>query len=201
MRPAVYPIHAPANQKQAWSTISLENLLSGRSSGRPRLWGSDKRRLALALASSVLGLYQTPWLTQDLHSLEIIFLQRPGKSLFGSAFLARPRSTQGLSSASAGHILTLVTSNQTLFNLGVLLIELGLGRRVDVSEFRSISQLTLQVEEECGGRYATAVNGCIWRGFDCSSSDLEDEQFSAAVYTGVVSVLEEDLNQFLTCLS
>ena len=190
----LYPIRALVNEKHAWSTIVLDDILTGKlGNTKSRLRDYERRKLALALASSVLQLYQTPWLNDDLQTSEITFLQRPGVSPFQSAFLTKPISAQAQSVSSAFNKMTMLIRNRTLFNLGILLIELCLQQKVDPSDLMRIDELIMEVEIKFGSRYESVVRRCIGCVFTYNSTDLSDERFSATVYTEVVSVLEDDV--------
>lgn len=108
--------------------VSLADLLS---SG---LWKSKPRsKLGLKLASMVLQLYKTPWLRDDWGKEDVLFVQQgDGEVLIDRPFL-KPRFTLPLLQeeqirAAAG---TLNMHVPTLFALGVVLIELHLGKPIE----------------------------------------------------------------------
>ncbi|KAF7506263.1 hypothetical protein GJ744_012071 [Endocarpon pusillum] len=102
--------------------------------------------------------------------------------------------------------------NPVLFALGVLLIELCLGKPLEelkrpdertcdgsvdaVLDWVAADRLVEDVYLEGGSRCGDAVRHCVRCDFDRRGTSLEDEDFQQAVYEGVVSLLEDDLKQF-----
>ena len=175
----------------------------------------DKLHLAVIIASSVLQLYETPWL-QATWSSDDIFFGQPEKKLmhervFVSKFTTDDRQAQ--QSGARLHATLPLVPNDSIFALGILLIELCLsaslaelrkpedvtaaGGTVNaVSDFITATRLIDDVYQEGGSRYGSAVRRCIRCEFDQRRSNLDDDGFRQAVYMGVVKVLEEDLESF-----
>ena len=80
-----------------------------------------------------------------------------------------------------------------MFNLGVLLIELCLERKLVPADMMMVDELIVEVANKFGWRYESVVRRCIGCMFRYGNTDLRDERFCAAVYTEVVSVLEDDV--------
>jgi hypothetical protein len=104
--------------------------------------------------------------------------------------------------------------NETVFALGISLIELSLGRTLRYFQTKddlgpdgepnfltdlSIAQrlVTEQVQEKEGARYANTVNRCINCIFDGFDPSLEDEQFRQAFYQSAVIPLKEVRDDFI----
>jgi len=198
---ALYPVPVAVNEKQSWSTTTLETILSDGAQPQKPFRNSERRRLALTFASNVLQLYETPWLEKDLRNKEIAFLKQSGHASYNHPFLSKSISSKQETQNSPVVSPNPLIRNLTLFNLGFLLIELCLGRPVDKAEITGIERLIFEVRDRYGGRYETAVRRCIYCDFGCQTTDLGDAKFCTAVYDGVVTVLAEDLKEFTYGLS
>lgn len=78
----VYPCQHLSNGGQLqWSSYSLQQVLTEQVTTGVRLTQTDKLRIALYLASSVLQLYKTPWLDDQWGHKDVYFVQRPGATL------------------------------------------------------------------------------------------------------------------------
>lgn len=109
-----------------------------------------------------------------------------------------------------------VIRNQTLYSLGILLIELWYGKLIE--QLQAPSDLDCagtpgatwctaerpvdnELEFEAGKRYSDAVRRCIRCDFDRSDMNLNNESFQRAVFDGVVVPLETTLQQWSSQLS
>lgn len=184
---------------------------------------SARKTLAMTLASSVLQLYGTPWLPAKWKSDDILFIHaqdlRPHLAPHVST-LVTPEMTEAPSKSPATSpkkgFMSPNIRDEVTFGLGILLIELCLGKPIDqlrtpsdlnpdgsehvTTDFRTATRLLDDIYEEAGGRYGDAVRRCIYCEFDQRKTTLEDPLFRRAVYQGVVCPLEEDLAEF-HCLS
>jgi hypothetical protein len=215
----IYPLDAPTCQtnQQHWTAYTLRQVLTPRAGvgfGR-RLMQHDKFKLAVDLASSVLQLYKTPWLNDNWGKDDVYLVRRPGSSLNTvyqhlfiyrkfSSFTAQPDSINQPPARS-------IIRNQTLFTLGILLIELLYGS--SINELQTAQDLNCQgtpgvvwctaerlIEEEitleAGQPYSDAVRRCIRCDFNRKTSSLDDQDFQQAVFDGVVAPLEKTLQRF-----
>ncbi|KAF2005541.1 hypothetical protein P154DRAFT_518305 [Amniculicola lignicola CBS 123094] len=211
--------HSMSNQQQ-WTTYSLGDALRRAPNVTRRLTQHDKLRIAVHLASSVLQLHQTPWLSEQLQKDDVYFLLRPGAStakLYEHPYVCRkvvpPSIAHGNTTQPALAGACRVIRNQTLFTLGILLIELWYGKSIE--ELQTTADLNCQgtpgvtwctaqrlveneIEFEAGKRYSDAVRRCILCDFDRKDVSLDEEGFQQAVYEGVVALLEKTLHQFST---
>ncbi|KAH6019993.1 hypothetical protein HBI83_109330 [Parastagonospora nodorum] len=211
----IYPCQLPTsqdNQKQ-WSAYTLRQILTQPAGTGPKLALVDTYKIALDLASSVLQLYETPWLSNDWSDADVYFVHRPGTSLataYQHPFIYRDLST----ATSQDSVTQLPTDslirNQVLFALGVVLIELLYGMPIeelqtsqDASSSSGIAWRVAerlireqQIELRSGIHYANAVRKCIRCDFDMAQWRLEDHDFQQAVYSGVVVPLERTLRHF-----
>ena len=211
----IYPLKRPSVDKEKWSAVSLQNLIPQKPTIQHRFTRGDKLRLAVILASSVLQLYETPWLEKTWQRDDIMFIHAANGPLYEQPFVSRSfptnKSSQRPGITSKPSMMPAIR-NPVLFALGVLLIELCLGKpleelkrpdertrdgSVDAAlDWVAADRLVEDVYLEGGSRYGDAVRHCIRCDFDRRETSLEDEDFQQAVYEGVVSLLEDDLKQF-----
>lgn len=193
--------------------VSLADLLTTRKHNAP-LSGGDSRRLAAALAFGMLRLHDTPWLKNQWSHTDITFFEKNGAILTAHPFIstdmhAQPSIQQQVTSHSANPMIR----NETVFALGVLLIELCMetsfhelqknagdlnpdGSKHLASDIVTANRMLDQVYSKFGARYGDAVRRCILCEFDQRKTSLEDEAFRRAVYDNVVAVLDEEVRQF-----
>lgn len=208
-RHALYPRGAVLKQCAA---KSLHEVLPG-AHGTAALSRGNRLRLAVNISKSVLQLYRTPWLLSQWTTHDIRFIQTGKEPSYEDAFICRDLSSshsQPTSTKKAPFI-----RNETLFALGILLIELCFGRFIE--DFRTADDFTgtdymsrmltmytiasrlleqRKVFKEAGARYEYAVHRCIHCSFNHLTADLDDDEFCEAVYDEVVRRLEEDLQNF-----
>ena len=188
--------------------------------------GFEKRNLALCLASTVLQLHDTPWLKHSLAARSVMFLRSApvnGRLIIRQPFVsekfaARSDAVRALELAAADQrvssaaVRQRIVRNETLFQLGLLLIELWFGQPFrtlstqeddtinralpELSEFFTATRLLDRVSSEAGRKWSDAIRRCIRCDFDIADSSLENEDFRRAVFQGVVVPLEEDLKHF-----
>lgn len=205
------------------SIKSLADLLSERNcdtaspivaSGDLPLARGERLGLALTVASSVLQLYDTPWLHQYWSKRDILVDMTRKQEILERAFISElfpPPTTSDI----PGYNLSYPFRNLTLFCLGVVLIEITLGRTLesmrteddplnengepDMLTHLSIARRLLEtgtILTEAGIRYGDVVYRCIWSEFGVLNTSLDNADFRHAVYDGVIAPLEEDLKIF-----
>lgn len=209
----IYPRTAPNLR-----SISLGQAMTEHVRGPLRM--SDKKYLAVTLASSLLQLCGTPWWGRHwrLDDIVLIYGTEALKYDFKAAHISMPISASekveslkwnGPSNTAAA---CPNIRNEFTFGLGILLIELCLGKTIEqlripsdlnpdgtehvTTDFRTATRLLDEVYQEAGGRYGDAVRRCIYCEFDQRKASLDEPSFRRAVYERVVYWLEEDLNQF-----
>jgi hypothetical protein len=201
--------------QRQWTSFSLQQVLTKRSNVTRDPTQLDKLQIATKLSSNVLQLHNTPWLNNDWKSSDIFFLYRSGAippSIYENPFVYSTLSLQRAKSTQAQRTTSRVIRNQTLFALGVLLIELWYGQPLE--ELQSASDLDHQgtpgiawctatriaeeeIEFQAGKRYADAVRRCIRCEFgEHRTPDLQSESFQQTVFEGVVVPIEKTLEQF-----
>lgn len=214
----IYLLEPPAGNDQAsnqkWTAYTLRQVLSRHVSVRKRLTQLDKFRVAVDLASSVLQLYKTPWLEESWNEDDVYFVLRPGahpSTIYQHPFIYRKFSSITTKPCHSASPARRVIRNQTLFTLGILLIELLYGKPIE--ELQMPHDLECQgtpgvawctaerlIEEEiafeAGPLYSDAVRRCIRCDFNRNESSLDNRDFQRAVFDGVVAPLEKTLQRF-----
>ncbi|KAK3314878.1 hypothetical protein B0H66DRAFT_563859 [Apodospora peruviana] len=214
----VYP-HSSLADGGDWSVVSLRQVLTNSpGTAGPSLLYGDKLRLAWTIASSVLQLHGTPWISTTPTLGDIYLVQRNGQPYYQDAFVlkhlpeAPPPPTQIPATTT-----TPTAKNITPLALGVLLVELILGQtmasfrpspqgpdinlptaansRSDLlADYDTAMKYLDRVNMIGGANYENAVRRCIRGGYYYQpNSDVDDEVLQTDVFVGVVSLLEEDL--------
>ena len=114
-------------------TKTLEDALTAANSHSQRIPLPEKLNLAKFLAQAVLRFHSTPWMTEEWRSRDVVFfgINDLSQDPLCSPFLRTRVSTSSASikqpSAGSGSVPPKRTfiRNQTLFNLGVMLVELA----------------------------------------------------------------------------
>ena len=201
----------------SFDSFSLGTVLGeGAQQSGVKLSVADSRRLALSLALGTLRLHDTPWMGKRWDRNDITLLKQNGKILAEHPFVS---SNLHATTGSSHKRLSSLTScagvrNETLFALGVVLIELCLEKPFDqlyapedlgtdgnkhaASDLLTATRLLDEVYDRAGGKYGDAVRRCILCEFDHRKPSLDDDSFCKTVYDNVVVVLEEDVRQFFS---
>lgn len=205
----VYPVRTEQDYSN-WSTISLKNVLDNKASV-PLLRFRDKQKLAAIIASNVLQHPGSSWLPDMVTSDDILFINRQGKELYEQAFVAkRLPETEAVEPPCNPMNSTDCIQNRMLFGLGIVLLEIALGRTLDSlrgpseQSLRRSSRNLLQdykiaeehldmVKRSGGEDYGRAVQRCIRCEFLSRNHSLDDDEFRQEVYGTVVAPLEENV--------
>lgn len=196
---------------------------TGRTWKRQSFSQGVKHQLASTLGSTVLQLHSTPWLEgwdkQDIQYLP----EAEGDTARSPTIPVQPyisrrfsSSKSRMSSVSSSKTATQVQSfarNETLFTLGVVLIEIAynkpiedlvepgdLARTAAMTRHFTALRLHKQIQLEMGKQYQRAVVGCLFCDFgaEFSDADLKVPQFQRKVLEHVVLPLEEAMKPFST---
>jgi hypothetical protein len=227
-----YAIHAVRRHPRALASqdiVCLKDLISApaptpttaicSSTLKVYLTRKERLQLALILASTMLQLHTTPWLSERWGKSDILFLRQLGGShgpLIEQPYISKPfKSYKALpptdlpaNKSPPGSIIR----NKSVFDLGVLLIELCFNKSLEqmqtaddldddgkVNSYTTLStanRLIPEVYAEAGVRYGDAVRRCIRCDFDQREETFESDEFRQAVYQRVVAPLEDDLRDF-----
>jgi hypothetical protein len=210
-----YYIHSVFPPTTHGDDISLAQLLSRKENESiPALLGRDKYELAVILATSILQLHSTPWMSNSNWKEDVRFVRAKGKDA-PFAYIKRRlnEDAHDATSAKRNSIHSLIR-NEIIFGLGVTLIELSLGRPLRhfqteedlgpngepnfLTDLSIAQRLVMrQIHETEGARYANTTNRCINCLFDEIDPNLEDEQFRQAFYQSTVVPLREVRDDFI----
>ena len=191
-------------------TVSLKSLLA---QGLPKK--KDRLILGVKLTSSLLQLHNTPWLAESWGSPDVLFMTNDDNPLLDKPWLSKhfpsPTCTI-LPRQSTGQPLCAEVRNQSMFALGVVLIELWFGKPLEnlremidlgprgeanaVTDFATTRRLSEAIYNDAGEWYGDAVRRCIYSDFNQRYTSLDTETLKEAVHRGVVLPLESHLSLF-----
>lgn len=178
---------------------------------------TDGKPANIPYRSGVLSLWSTPWLHEIWGRKDITLISRDGKLLSQHPFISQNVRLQAQSTTTAcapSDIAALLIKNQTLFSLGIILIELCMGMSMDdlrnpgelnadgskseFSDFQTADRLLKMeiISDKFGKRWSDVVRRCIHCELDETKRSLEDLGFRKAVYNKILVELEEDSRQF-----
>lgn len=204
----VYPIGS-TDDSDTWSIVTLHDVLEHKGGLPPLSSLAQRVRLAFAVASSVLQLSSTPWLTDVLTSKNLHFFRRGECLSYQSPFILRSLPECHLQSLSIDdevrRPVNIPMNNTTLFALGILLLEIILGSTFDklreqhekgsfagdelgvIRDSITARRLLEQHVALINPSYKTVVERCM----GCTAShSLDEEDFRCEVYNSVVLELE-----------
>jgi hypothetical protein len=210
-----YYIHAVYPPTTHGDDLSLAQLLS-RKEGKadiPSMSSRDRYELAVLLATSVLQLHSTGWLNSRNWREDVRFVRAKGKKAPFAYIRKRFHHGEPLRKPSEPTI-DLIRKNEIIFDLGIVLIELSLGKSLRsfqrpedlgpdglpnyLTDLAIATRLvTNEVQDKEGPRYADTVNRCIHCIFDGIDPSLENEQFRQAFYQSAVLPLHAVRDDFM----
>ena len=177
----------------------------------------DRLYIAMTLASSVLQLDGTPWLSKFWKTSHVLvpYPSEPVITTTSSAIhpyitCESPNATSSSASSDSSCISeSHLIHNEVLFALGLVLMQLSFGknlsdlrkntdvRRDDLStDIMTAKRLLDHVYVESGAKYGDAVRRCLHCPFDVRDFSLDNDQFRDAVFNSIVTPLVEDFNVF-----
>lgn len=223
--PPIQPTRFSENAETVNLANLLSMSVSGNSSDQTRTVSMTLSRLerysiAVTLASSLLQLYSSPWIEETWSKNDVYFLvaaeSSPRPILVDKPYITRnftshtPQSSMTSSNEQAGRN----ASTKSIQALGIMLLELCFGEAIedqpirlkylgpdgqpnDMTDFCT-AQHWLQHDAlgEAGPEYAEAIRRCLFCAFGPKSTDLEDDELRAAIYSEVVEPLEAAVRQF-----
>lgn len=202
----------PIVNQDSFGTMSLRDIL-GRKQGAPHLSVANRQRLAASLAIVLLRLHGTPWLDKQWGHREITFFSNGGRVLVEHPFLSTKLDTPSTNRSPAVYFTSSAAiRNESLFALGILLIELCLHRPFEdlllpadlnadgtkhaTTEYCAALRLLDTITGEASLEYVEVTRQCIECHFNQGAASLDNEIFREAVYDNVVTVLEEEASRF-----
>ena len=205
------------------NSIKLSDLFVGSNSkanisSSYRLDWFDRRYLALCLASTVLQLYDTPWLGSSWCANDILFVRQLSadrrpliRQPFVSCAFAAQRQLDHQTTSQCDSACRLIR-NKTIFDLGVVLIELCFrkplqlfqtpedrgpdGKPTEFTDYLTATRLIDKVTSKAGAPWGRAIRRCLYCEFDQDTTSLTNQGFRQAVYQGVVKELQNDLKHY-----
>lgn len=179
----------------------------------------ERYSIALTLASSLLQLYSSPWIGETWSKNDIYFLKAaagsPRPIVVDKPFITRNFTSHSLQSSvnSMSEQVGRNTSTKSIQALGIMLLELCFGEAIEDQSIRSkylcdgrpndmtdfcTAKYWLESDAlgEGGPDYAEAIRRCLFCAFGRKSTDLEDDELRAAIYTEVVEPLEDAVRKF-----
>jgi hypothetical protein len=215
----VYSVAGPGSKDLISDAASLKEIICGNRSISPRQKydtrpniriPTDMSRctLALTLASSVLQLHDTPWLPQSWETKDIFLLKsHSGTTIPSEFYVSRTFTSSPAAQAIAKRCR--IAKNDTIFALGVALLELAHGAPVhslidkskdlndegnedSTTPYLIASRLAQELNNYESENYAKAVLRCVNCNFDTFTFSFDDSEFRAKFYEGVVVPLQED---------
>lgn len=194
-------------------SVSLFNLLSSTHNtvtnprtGKPlKLSRKDRKALAVKLSTAVLQMYSTPWIGKNWSKRDIIFqcLNETAPTLLSvqGPYLLQQFDTGGKYPSAN---VTVSETQEIIFRLGVLLLELCIGEALedqlqnqnsqdsDIKDIVACNSATVydwwerSAMGEEGPEVANAIGKCLRFEFHSESRSLHYEEFRNAVYNEVV---------------
>ena len=208
----------PNNQLVDSASQSVETLVDLlKQSSRPGHWtNADARRLAVPLAAGVLRLHDTPWLSNTWDNREVSIFRRNGKLLADHPFVSSSLRVAPIpaSSLTGPSIAAQIIRNRTLFTLGIMLVEMCMGKPMhelhksselnadgtehELSDYQTATRLLdmEEVSDRFGQRWSNVARRCIYCDLNQTSTSFDDVGFQQAVYNEVLAELEEERRQF-----
>ncbi|KAK0663859.1 hypothetical protein DIS24_g1021 [Lasiodiplodia hormozganensis] len=172
-RLSLYRPHKPFKTQETTSILSLGSVLASNAIGHRRFSAGHRLRLAVLLSTNLLQLYRTPWLADTWDHNDIAFLDGIGDDSLKDPFVScNTNHVNDSSPADNGIPVSAwedMVLNRSLFALGILLIELCLGKPFEelrdeamagkgrvsaASDFAVANQLLDEVMNEFGDRWA-----------------------------------------------
>ena len=191
-------------------TVSLKSLLA---QDLPKK--KDRLILGVKLTSSLLQLHNTSWLAESWGSPDVLFMTKDDNPLLEKPWLSKhfpSPSCTILPRQSTGQPLCAEVRNQSMFALGIVLIELWFGKTLEnlretkdlgprgevnaITEFATARRLSEAIYSDAGEWYGDAVRRCIYCDFNQRYNSLDTETLKEAVHRGVVLPLESHLSLF-----
>ena len=189
---------------RCWPVISLRDVLENEDNTL-HLPYRDRLQLAVVISSNILQLHGSPWLPDTIRSHDILFIRKHNYPIYDRPFVMKQLPNNDLTIGKDGECIPPLC-NPTLLSLGILLIELILGKTFDslrtprdpvassnlLVDYMVAQRLVGQVRM-ASSNYGTAVTRCIGGDLHKDSYCLDSEDFCQEVYSGVVALLERDL--------
>lgn len=186
-------------------------------SKRQKLSNRTKTQLAFTLGSTMLQLHSTPWLDQ-WKKQDVLYFPEPGSDMvqalvqpYISRRFSSTMSPDGATVASNSSAALGFAPNETLFTLGLILIEIAYNKTIEalaepgemaqmaaVSQYVTAMRIRKEIGMKMGMQYQRAVDGCLMCQFGVQglNADLKSLDFQRKFLEHVVTPLEESMLVF-----
>lgn len=198
----VYPESTINHLASCHSTVSLREVWE-EGDNMPCMTYPEKLQLAVTVSSSFLQLSDTPWLSAQISSDHIIFLQHSDVHLYENVFISKATREEPLSLGPSASLLE-ARRNPALLSMGILLVEIFLGRPLGQDggaagqrlerKFREAQALLPRIRLE-SSNYFSAVSRCL--DGELHTGRYDKMQLIEHTYAGVVALLKKDLEVLL----
>lgn len=199
----VYHVH-DVRDKKPQRLLLLQDLIDRKGF----LLQRERCDLALALAYAILQLEKTPWLCSNWDLKDIHFSDSEAGThhhlWISKSFYRGALPTRNAGKAKKQSII----KNDSLFSLGVALLELAYGRPLssfqidddldengnqhDLTRYFIADRLTKMLHDKDGPNFASAVSSCIDPVSETRDFDLANEGFRKRYFKDVILPLQED---------
>ncbi len=170
----------------------------------PYMTKKQRLQIAVTLASTILQLQTTDWLSSEWGKKDIIFHNGLAEHPYISKVFHKDDMESQQPKSKTTHASFSPVRNESVFKLGVLLLELSYGKPLDhfksaddppyFTEYAIATRLVENLAEEEASGYADAARACIFCDFGTKVriSSLDNEAFRQAFYDDVVVPLEDE---------
>jgi hypothetical protein len=199
---AFYPVDKGHESIDYSNVMTLDSLLD-RLNNKAPLSRRQRFHIAVLLSVSVLQLFSTPWLTDLWNKEKVLLLWTEDDSTDQTGANQVYVKADPISQISSS-----TDSTKVIFALGVMLLELCFGQKLEEhpnwdkylgadgkanehTEFATAREWQAKVTPEAGPEFAEAVRKCLLCAFATKGTSLEDDDFRNAFYTGVVRPVQD----------
>jgi hypothetical protein len=205
-----FGLYPRKKQGEQDATITLRQLLTEGGERNRDFDCLQKLKVALAISTNILHLYKTPWLARMVTLDDFVFIiSRKDVSLLSAPdaldkpFIARKIPHIANPEAPGAKYRP---SNLMVLSLGVLLIQIIIGRAIDELDMTAPADMDMneslakyesgklyndKVMENGGPSYLAVVKWCLQNGF--GMANLQHEMFRQKFYDEVIAVLKDDV--------
>ncbi|KAL5313882.1 hypothetical protein ACEPPN_018305 [Leptodophora sp. 'Broadleaf-Isolate-01'] len=203
---------------QPQKCVTLESLLS--KSSPISLSRRQRLQIALILASSHVQLHPTPWLKSKWSKKDILFLydvQDPSKIYTDQPYISRSLSKaiqQGHENANSTSTNNSYTFQDSIRNLGIMLLELCFGAAIEdhkmrrdmppvderwlqVINYDTATKWARDVVEEAGPEFYDAVTWCLHHTPESVGADGLEDEWREDMFVKVVEPLKSCHDQLM----
>ena len=195
--------------------VALPEILAARHQTSIDIARHRRFEMAVHIASALLQIYRSPWLSGRWSKDQFFFLADAEKVYSDYPYLSQMFMLSGKDPLTTDYSLEPSASaleedaRDSLFTVGVIILELIFGHNIEACDFRhsyygsdnlpndqtnisTARKWSQKVLGECGVEIADVVRRCL----DCSFGprpNLRDKRFKEAVYEGVIRPLADHL--------